>query len=595
MDAKELGSIIKDIVTDIAPSTGYILGDPHGALSYAYVRVSSSGQAEEGRSGLPRQLANIHEEAQKMSFKIPLELVYYDDHSGFEFRDRPGLQKLLAEISRPQKAANNVVIEYIDRLSRQAKWHQGFLLDLFAEHLIAVYFWKPFGSEIERAVMGAISEQGMRDEIERMIRGTRHKAISGRITSKRSSYGYAFADAEGRPYTDPASKYRKDTYYMPNPNEACIMREAYWRVASGDSLYTICNDFNRRQIPTPKGARYWETGNLSRLIRNPVYKGEYVANRFYKTKEWSERHQRVVQKQYKRSKEEWIFVPVPALVSAELWQAAQDALKRNVKTSTRNAHASYLLQGFLRCACCGEKVGVTISVGIGGVKRHIYLCRSRFLQPVLREKYSCGSPSIRGEEIDEHVWNSICQIITEPDLIIRYLEAQSESVAKGGLNDQLAYINRQLQKCEREEEQWDRAYAAEIFSLEEYKDKKTSVASRKAALQEEREQLLEELSVAMEFEQQKEIVRQQLQALRKFGFASDLPFQDKRRILGLLIDHIVIDTKEQWYRLEGAIRGTYQYNGDMAVEDSNLSFTYPSAPRHTCKTVVSFTLRFIYT
>ncbi|MCB0111659.1 MAG: recombinase family protein [Caldilineaceae bacterium] len=580
MDTHELGLIIKEIFKDVAHPLSRVIGDPDGALSYAYVRVSSSGQAEEGRSGLPRQLTNIHEKAQEMNLKVPLELVYYDDHTGFEFRDRPGLQKLLAEVGRPHKGANYVVIEYIDRLSRQAKWHQGFLLDLFAEHSISVYFWKPFGSEIERAVMGAISEQGMRDEIDRMTEGTRLKARSGRITAKTAAYGYIFADSEGRPYTDPASNYRKDTHYLPNPDEARVVQEVYRRIVSGDTLYTICNNLNERQIPTPKGARYWEMGSLSKLVKNPVYKGEYIANHVYNTKEWSERHQRTVRKQHKRPQEEWIIVPVPPLVSAELWQAAQDALKRNIKISTRNAHASYLLQRFLRCACCGENVGITIIARSGGGKKHLYLCRSRFLQPVLREKLSCGSPSILGEEIDEHVWNSICQVITEPDLIIGYLEAQSESIAKGGLDDQLTYINRQLQKCQREEEQWDRAYAAEIFSLEEYRDKKSSLASRKRALHEEREQLCEELSVAMEFEQQKETVRQQLQALREFGFGADLPFQDKRRILGLIIDHVVIDTKQQWYTLEGAIRGTYHYNGDALTEDTDSSFTLLSAPSH---------------
>jgi hypothetical protein len=40
-----------------------VLGDPDGEPSGAYLRVSSSGQAEEGRSGLPRQLEHIHEKA----------------------------------------------------------------------------------------------------------------------------------------------------------------------------------------------------------------------------------------------------------------------------------------------------------------------------------------------------------------------------------------------------------------------------------------------------------------------------------------------------------------------------------------------------
>ena len=45
---------------------GYI-GAAHGQPAYAYVRVSTEGQTDEGRSGLPRQLLHIHELALKLS------------------------------------------------------------------------------------------------------------------------------------------------------------------------------------------------------------------------------------------------------------------------------------------------------------------------------------------------------------------------------------------------------------------------------------------------------------------------------------------------------------------------------------------------
>src|SRR5437763_1953763 len=110
MENEELRATINRIFSDIFDSK--VIGDPEGQLSFAYIRVSSSGQAEEGRSGLPRQLAHVDQIAHDLMLRIPLELVYCDDHSGFEFRERPGLQALLAEVAKSDRKTHHLVIEY---------------------------------------------------------------------------------------------------------------------------------------------------------------------------------------------------------------------------------------------------------------------------------------------------------------------------------------------------------------------------------------------------------------------------------------------------------------------------------------------------
>ena len=61
MPSDDLTSTVQRIYDQIAQSNHNVLGDPSGSTSFAYIRVSSSGQAEEGRTGLPRQLQHIHE------------------------------------------------------------------------------------------------------------------------------------------------------------------------------------------------------------------------------------------------------------------------------------------------------------------------------------------------------------------------------------------------------------------------------------------------------------------------------------------------------------------------------------------------------
>ena len=91
---------VEEIVYLVAKG-GY-LGVPNGTLGYAYGRVSGDDQADQG-SGLERQLANISEVAAKNSIFIPLDMIFLDDFTGFEFRDRPALTDLRKEYMSPHR------------------------------------------------------------------------------------------------------------------------------------------------------------------------------------------------------------------------------------------------------------------------------------------------------------------------------------------------------------------------------------------------------------------------------------------------------------------------------------------------------------
>ena len=584
---KKLHTILNPIFRKFAASRSGDLGNPHGELAYAYIRVSTAGQAEEGRSGLPRQLEHVNEKAHQLNLRVPYRLLFADDHTGFEFQNRPDLQRLIAEVSQPNREAEHLIIENIDRLSRNAKWHQGYLLDLFERQSVSVHFWKAFGSEIERAVMGAISEQGMRNEIERMTEGMRHKAESGRITARRPSYGYKFIDSEGRPATDPQSNYRQDTHYALNEDESPIMKEIYYRIAGGESLSRVCDDLEERKVPTPKGAKYWETGNVSRMLKNPVYKGEYAANRFFMREEWSERCQKMIKRQRQRPQEEWVIIPVTPIVPPKIWEEVQAAMKRNLKASTRNAKAKCLLQGFLYCANCDYPFrhgGSSGPIVDGKRTRRLYKCGSYHINRTVRKHLYCKSPFVYCDVIDPHVWKTICQLANDPDILINLLEEEQDKFKKGELNDQLKYIDRQIKNCRIEEEQWDKAYAAKIFSLEEYKEKRAAVQNRINALQGEWEKVSEEMAVMNIIEQKRELIYERFKNLKESGFTPNMPFEEKRKMLATLIDKVVIDSKNGWYRLEGSVQGTYQYEDRNNSESGNSSnnptdITYTSARR----------------
>jgi DNA invertase Pin-like site-specific DNA recombinase len=98
---------------------GYI-GDPNGSNAYVYIRVSTEEQSDAKRSGLARQLIHCHEIAQERGYRISWDWIYADDSSGFTFDNRAGLSDLRRAIKSPHRVADAVVIEMLDRLSRNA-------------------------------------------------------------------------------------------------------------------------------------------------------------------------------------------------------------------------------------------------------------------------------------------------------------------------------------------------------------------------------------------------------------------------------------------------------------------------------------------
>src|SRR5262249_51975158 len=62
----------------------------------------------------------------------------------------------------------------------------------------------------------------------------------------------------------------------------------------------------------------------------------------------------------KRPKEEWISIPVPAIIDEKTFECVQEQLEENKRFAPRNARKhEYLLSGLLRCNQCKYALYVT--------------------------------------------------------------------------------------------------------------------------------------------------------------------------------------------------------------------------------------------
>lgn len=537
---------IKREFMNIADGNG-VLGNSTGAIAYAYARVSSSVQTEEGASGLPRQLQHIHKAALRDNLYIPFDLLFADQgYSGFEFADRPAFTRLRHEL-RSGKRADHLVVEEIDRLSRNADWHQGFLLDEFARRKVQVHFYNEPASELERYIKGYMAQEAMRKEKERMRLGKIYKAMDGRITATRAAYGYQLSDP-------------KDTHYVIDEQEGRIVRMIYdWLTNERKTLFEIATTLNNMGVPGRLGGT-WSPGTLANMVKNEVYKGWFITNRNTYEKVGYDEDGKPKRKWRKRPEEEWIYVPVPAIVSEEQWHEAREVLKSNSTHKGRHigTHSNWLLSGMIECELCQY----TYQANRGGsyVKGRTspiryYSCGGRWSHRAQALGIACRSPYARADALEEVVWEKIMELILHPERVISFLQNGPITARAKEFENQLAYLDTQIVRMKNERIRWDAAYARDLLTLDDYEQKITNIRQKLSKLEQNRQQLEQDYVKMQQDHDLENEIHRRLESLRA-GISADLPDELKRNIVTILVDKIVFNSETGQGTIYGAIPPT---------------------------------------
>lgn len=550
-----------------ALATNNAIGHPNGELAYGYLRVSSAGQADEGRSGLPRQIMNVHEAAMKHGLKIPWEYIFADDDSGFEFADRLDLSRLRQEYKSTRRRAHAIVMEHLDRLSRNADWHQGFLLDEMKQYGLRAIFWKEFTSRIERAVMGAIAQDGMEQAKQRMAEGNIHKARSGRVTARTPAFGYKLVDSKGRE----GETARKDTHYAIREDEARVVRLIFRLMTEGNSLRSIAELLNQQQHPAPKRSMCWNHNLVVIILKNPVYKGAYFAHTWKQVKVPVNTNPasltggavKTVTRKAPRPPEEWIMVPVPAIVSTREWELANKILEKNVRMSRRNGKEPYLLTGLIKCACCGRSYVGHRRKRLGKTGQMIgtswYHCSSKARSyPVLvRKQIGCTQGNISSRVLESAIWSEVCRMLLHPHILIDVLEREFHGDRNEQVSSQIAFLEGQIESLKLEDEKLYKAYVAGVFNEVEYASRRKMIKDSRQRLIAEVHEMSGSLISPERFDQQKQQILAICRHAASNGLAHDAPFEVKHRIIKTIVERIVLNVDENWFELEGVVSGRY--------------------------------------
>lgn len=334
-------------------------------------------------------------------------------------------------------------------------------------------------------------------------------------------------------------------------SEADVVRGIYqWLADEGRSCVWIADRLTEMGVPPAyaadgreikrntrktQTAGIWRPSRIRNLVTNTVYKGVHqYGKRASKQREIIERE-------------------VPALVPADVWERAQETLRRNQLMSARNAKRQYLLRGLIKCDLCGLTyvgTGYPVKKRVEGkdvptgADKFYYVCNGKHgARGVYGLNYQrCPSKSIPGD-VESVVWNDVEDFLRNPGAIVAQLaERQHESAGEADkLHEQVSKLQQAINGLTRERDSvitLFRKGRIDATSLDKQLD---AIQAEEANLQNQTKELS---ARAQSVEESQSALRTAESLLRELNKRLDGPvtWEIKRELIEALVDHIRVQT-----------------------------------------------------
>src|SRR5947209_3022501 len=453
-----------------------------------YARVSSDRQKEDHT--IASQTAALIEYAQTHSYTVPPEWVLQDEGYSGAVLLRPGLEALRDLAAEGQIAA--ALVYSPDRLSRKYAYQVLRMEELARCGVEVIFLHSPVGATPEDRLLlqfqGMIAEYERAQIAERCRRGKKHMAQQGGVNVLSGApFGYRYvrkSDTSG-------------AFYEVMEAEARVVRmvfEIYTQQRL--SINAIARVLNERRIATRTGKGRWELSTVWGMLRNPAYRGTAC---YGKTEQrLRQRVTRPLRQRkalpsrdvggHERPRADWIEVPVPALVTEEMFALAQEQLEKNKRHSPRRTIEPTLLQGILVCERCGYGLYRT-STHTSKQQLNYYRCIGsdgyrRLNGPV------CTNRPIRQDYLDTFVWSEIIRLLEDPGLIQTEIDRRREAAQKADpLRKREEELRREQARVEKSSERLVTAYQEGLLTLAQLRQRMPALQKQTQAVETELQSL----------------------------------------------------------------------------------------------------------
>jgi site-specific DNA recombinase len=503
-----------------------------------YARVSSDRQKEQNT--IASQTALLLEYAESHDYVVPKEWIFEDEGYSGSVLNRPGLERLRDLAS--EGLLETVLVYGPDRLSRKYAY-QVLLLEEFTRRGVETVFLKcAAGDSPEDRLLvqfqGMIAEYERAQIAERTRRGKRHRARSGCVNVLSGApYGYRYIRK-----TDTS-----EACYTVVEAEAEVVRKVFDSFTRQFlSIGAIARGLNLEGVPTRFGKSPWERSTVWGMLRNPAYKGSAC---FGKT-ERAERKRitrRLRQKggfsprsgaNRETSREKWIEVAVPALITEETFEMAQERLEENKRLSARRTKVPTLLQGLLVCKNCGYGLYLT-STKTSRRQVRYYRCLGSDKWRHLRDP-ACNCRPIRQDYLDELVWTEMVRLLHSPQLVQAEIDRRlHESITSDPVQQRKAHLEGELKRIDARINKLLDAYQEDLLGLADLRERSPKLRERQRALEKELESLALQSLENSRLQKMNASIEGFLSKLQHS--AQSLCVTERQRIIRLVTKEIIVD------------------------------------------------------
>ena len=496
--------------------------------SCIYARVSSDRQEQEDT--VQSQLAELRTRVNED--RTPPCEEFVDEAYARDNLMRPGLDRLRDLVV--QGDIDRIYIQSPDRLASGAKLI--ILVEEFQDNGVEVIFLKGSVDETPEGklllhMQGAIAEYERTKIAERTRRGKLYWAKQGAMVGGHAPYGYHFIR---RTDTDRA-KLEIDEF------KAAVVRRMY-RLLVEDQLSTrsIAKTLTNEAIPTARGANQWQPTAVDRILKNPVYKGQFL----YCRTESVLPSRRLTQDPYKQSRktgrkvrpeEEWIIIPVPAIVDESLWDQAQEQLKQNsIHSKRNNRRHPYLLRGLIRCPRCGSTYS---GHAADGIRRYRCTLTDSSVSSTGRR---CRPGSFKAEPVEQAVWGAVAEALEQPHVLIAEYERRLSDLGTVDVIEQeRKQLSLALKRLAIREDRVTEAYVNEVMELDRYKNEMEKLMKQRSGLEELENQLGRRAKEEQDAKSGLRYLEEFCDRVSK-GLES-LSFEDRQKLLRLVVQRITVE------------------------------------------------------
>ena len=468
-----------------------------------YARVSSERQAT--AQTIASQLAALRERVAADGCALPEAMQFLDDGYSGTTLVRPALERLrdlvaagrcrptLYPFARSFSAASTPI--------KSCWW-----MNSTEAGVEVIFLNRELGRSPEDdlllQVQGMMAEYERAKIVERHRRGKLHAARAGVVNVLGGApYGYRYIDKHAG---------GGQARYEILPDEARVVRQVFdWVGRDRLTIGEVCRRLTQAGERTRTGRTVWERSVVGGLLHNPAYQGSAA---FGKTRQGPLRPRLRAQRgrpqqprrataDYGVPASEWLPIPVPALVDTGVFAAVQEQLQENRRHARQSRRgARYLLQGLVQCQQCGYAFyGKPISrtAAKGKTRTYAYYrCLGTDAYRFGGERV-CTNPQVRTDLLDLTVWREVSGLLAHPERVAEEYQRRLQTPTSGTHQAQ-ATLEAQIGKVRQGVARLIDSYAEGLLEKHEFEPRITRLRQRIAALEEQRQQLLDEAAVQTE-------------------------------------------------------------------------------------------------